>query len=124
MLPLAGGFFTLHFAPTTMRTALLLCLALAGASSHAADADLAAAANLAKSSDCFSCHSATEKIVGPAFSSIAAKYAGDKDAVATLSQSIQMGSTGKWGRAAMPAHSTLKDQDLKLLATWVLATKP
>jgi len=107
-----------------MRTALLLSLVLAGASCHAADADIAAAADIAKASDCFSCHSATEKIVGPSFSSIAAKYAGDQDAVATLSQSIQMGSTGKWGRAAMPAHSAMKAQDLKLLAAWILATKP
>jgi len=108
-----------------MRTTLTLSLLLAaGVCSHAAEADLAAAADLAKASGCFSCHSASEKIVGPAFSSIAAKYAGDKDAVATLSQSIQMGSTGKWGRAAMPAHSSLKAQDLKLLAAWVLAAKP
>lgn len=107
-----------------MRTALILSLLFAAACSQAADADLAAAADLAKANGCFSCHSAAEKIVGPAFSSVAAKYAGDKDAVATLAQSIQMGSSGKWGRVAMPAHSSLKAQDLKLLATWVLATKP
>lgn len=108
-----------------MRNTLILSLLFAaGVSSHAAEPDIAAAADLAKANGCFSCHSASEKIVGPAFSSIAAKYAGDKDAVATLSQSIQMGSTGKWGRAAMPAHSSLKAQDLKLLAAWVLATKP
>jgi cytochrome c len=106
-----------------MRTLLALSFLCAAASAHAADADLVAAADLAKANGCFSCHSATEKIVGPAFSSIAGKYAGDKDGVATLSQSIQMGSSGKWGRAAMPAHSSLKAQDLKLLATWVLATK-
>ena len=55
---------------------------------------------------------------------MAEKYAGDKAAVATLAQSIQIGSKGKWGRAAMPAHSSLSAQDLKLLAGWVLASKP
>lgn len=107
-----------------MRNAFLLSLLCAGVSAHAADANMVAASDLAKANGCFSCHSAAEKIVGPAFASVASKYAGDKDAVATLTQSIQMGSAGKWGRAAMPAHSSLKAQDLKLLATWVLATKP
>lgn len=101
-----------------------LVLTLAGAGVQAAAPDLAAVADMAKANGCYSCHSAAEKIVGPAFNSVAEKYAGDKDAVATLAQSIQMGSKGKWGRAAMPAHSSLSAQDLKLLAAWVLAAKP
>lgn len=112
-----------------MRTAslssVLFALALGhGVSAHAADADLAVVADLAKANGCFSCHSATEKIVGPAFSSIATKYAGDKDAVASLAQSIQIGSSGKWGRVPMPGHASLKADELKLLARWVLSTKP
>ncbi len=99
-------------------------MGLAATAAQAGDIDLAAAAELAKNSDCFSCHAANEKIVGPAFASVAEKYAGDKDAVDTLVQSIQLGSKGKWGRAAMPGHSSLSTQDLKLLAGWVLATKP
>ena len=107
-----------------MRTPLVLLASLwAVAAAHAAP-DLAAAAEIAKGNGCYSCHSASEKIVGPAFSSVAEKYAGDKEAVASLAQSIQMGSKGKWGRAAMPAHSSLSAQDLKLLARWVLSTKP
>lgn len=90
----------------------------------AAEMDLAAATELAKATGCYSCHSAKEKIVGPAFASIAEKYASDKDAVATLSQSIQMGSTGKWGRVPMPAHASLKPAEIKLLAEMVLSTKP
>ncbi|MFT3799772.1 MAG: cytochrome C [Burkholderiaceae bacterium] len=111
-----------------MRAALIASLSLAsavhGASAVAADADMAAAAELAKTSGCLTCHSLTEKIVGPAYSSVAAKYAGDKDAVATLAQSIQMGSSGKWGRIAMPAQSSVSANDAKLLATWILSTKP
>ena len=109
-----------------MRAAILLSLLTAGmaGSAIAGDIDIAAATELAKSTGCYSCHSAKEKIVGPAFATIAEKYKGDKDAVATLSQSIQMGSTGKYGRIPMPAHSSLKAPDLKLLATFVLSTKP
>lgn len=109
-----------------MRTAFIFGLLMMGAAGHvaAADIDVAAASELAKATGCYSCHSAKEKIVGPAFATIAEKYAGDKDAVATLSQSIQMGSTGKYGRVAMPGHSSLKAPELKLLASWVLSTKP
>lgn len=106
-----------------MRNLILLASLSAAAAAHAST-DLAAVADIAKASGCYSCHSVTEKVVGPAFSSVAEKYAGDKDAVATLAQSIQMGSKGKWGRAAMPAHSGLSAQDVKLLAGWVLSAKP
>ena len=107
-----------------MRNLILLAfLSAAGAAAHAST-DLAAAAEIAKSNGCYSCHAAAEKIVGPSFAAIAEKDAGDKDAVASLAQSIQMGSKGKWGRVAMPAHSSLSAQDLKLLARMVLGTKP
>lgn len=86
--------------------------------------DLAAAAEMAKANGCYSCHAAAEKIVGPSFKDIAAKYKGDKDAVASLAQSIQYGSKGKWGRIPMPPHATLSGSDLKALAGWVLATPP
>ena len=109
-----------------MRSALIFGLLMAGVAGHAVanDVDVAAATELAKATGCYSCHSAKEKIVGPAFATIADKYKGDKDAVATLSQSIQMGSTGKYGRIAMPAHASLKAPDLKLLASFVMSTKP
>lgn len=79
---------------------------------------------LMRDNGCASCHSVNEKIVGPAFQSVAAKYAGDKDAAASLMQSIQNGSRGKWGRIPMPAHPSLSQTELKELATWVLSQKP
>ncbi len=87
-------------------------------------ADTAAADALAQSSGCMSCHAKAEKIVGPAFVSIADKYRGDKDAAALLAQSIQNGSRGKWGRVPMPAHPSLSQTELKTLAQWVMATQP
>lgn len=84
--------------------------------------DLAAAAELVKANGCYSCHSAAEKIVGPAFKDVAAKYKDDKDAVASLAHSIQYGSKGKWGRIPMPTHPTLSSSELKALAGWVMAT--
>ncbi|MEK7346202.1 MAG: c-type cytochrome [Pseudomonadota bacterium] len=91
-----------------------------------------AAAGLAQAADaqavlkdngCLSCHAKDEKIVGPAFVSVADKYRNDKDTVATLVQSIQNGSKGKWGRVAMPAHRGMSQDDLKSVAEYILASK-
>ncbi|WP_101049267.1 c-type cytochrome [Macromonas nakdongensis] len=101
-----------------------LAMTLAGASAHVlANADLSKATELAKANGCYSCHAKDEKVVGPAFKAIAAKYAGDSGATATLVQSIQNGSKGKWGRIPMPAHSSMSGEDLKTLAQWVLSQK-
>ena len=123
LLPVVHVFDPSQKGPSVRTPLVLLASLWAVAAAHAAP-DLAAAAEIAQGNGCYSCHAAAEKIVGPSFAAIAEKYAGDKDAVASLAQSIQMGSKGKWGRAAMPAHSSLSAQDLKLLARWVLTTKP
>lgn len=95
------------------------CLAQAGKG-----IDVAAAIELAKASGCYSCHATAEKVVGPAFTDVAAKYKDEKDAAAALAQSIQNGSKGKWGRIPMPAHPSLSAVDIKTLSTWVLTVKP
>ncbi len=105
-----------------MRHLLFFGLALGSGLAHAND--LAAAVELAKSSGCYSCHANAEKVVGPAFAVIADKYKGEKDAAASIAQSIQNGSKGKWGRIPMPGHASLSAADLKLLSAWVLTVKP
>jgi cytochrome c len=107
---------------SAMRSILILS-ALLVVAQHAVAADVAAV-ELAKASGCYSCHANADKVVGPAFSAIAEKYAGDKDAAAALAQSIQNGSKGKWGRIPMPGHPSLNAGDLKTLSTWVLTVKP
>lgn len=107
-----------------MRTLLILTSSFLLVSGAAHAVDEAAAIELAKTNGCLSCHSAKEKIVGPAYSVVAEKYKDDKDAVSSLVQSIQRGSKGKWGRTPMPAHDTMSQADLKTLAEWVMSTKP
>jgi cytochrome c len=106
-----------------MRTLLLLTSGLLLASGAAHAVDEAAAIELAKNNGCLSCHSAKEKVVGPAYSSVAEKYKDDKDAVANLVQSIQYGSKGKWGRIPMPPHPSMSAADIKTLAQWVMSAK-
>lgn len=105
-----------------MRTFLLLSsLVLSTGAAHAVDE--AAAIELAKNNGCLSCHSAKEKVVGPAYSDVADKYRDDKDAVANLVQAIQYGSKGKWGRIPMPAHPNMSAADIKTLAQWVMTAQ-
>ncbi|NIC40907.1 c-type cytochrome [Aquabacterium sp. A08] len=107
---------------TLLTAAAALALSAALAPAHAS-LDLNKATELAKASGCYSCHAPDEKIVGPSFKSIANKYAGEADAAATLAQSVQNGSRGKWGRVPMPPHGSLSPADLKLLGGWVLTFK-
>jgi cytochrome c len=76
---------------------------------------------LAQKNSCTACHAVDKKLVGPAFQEIAKKYASDKDAVATLTESIRKGGAGKWGPVPMPAQPQLSEADAKTLANWVLA---
>lgn len=80
-----------------------------------------ASKDLAQKNACLSCHAAERKLVGPSYQSIAAKYAGQKDAEAMLAGSIKKGGAGKWGPIPMPAQAALSEADAQILATWVLA---
>jgi len=80
-------------------------------------------AQLAQKKNCMACHQADKKLVGPAFKDVAAKYAGNKDAVALLSQKIMKGGAGVWGPVPMPANPQVSDAEAKQLAAWVLSLK-
>ncbi len=77
--------------------------------------------DLAKKNACTACHAADKKLVGPAYQEVAKKYAGQKDAEASLIKSIKAGGSGKWGPVPMPAQAALSDADAKTLAAWILA---
>ncbi|MFZ5660028.1 MAG: c-type cytochrome [Pseudomonadota bacterium] len=81
-----------------------------------------------KQSDCFSCHSVDQKMVGPAYAWVAYKYKGQKDADVKLAQKIKAGGAGNWnaltGGVPMPPHPQLTDAQAKAMADWVLKQKP
>lgn len=75
---------------------------------------------LAQKNACMACHAVDKKVLGPSYQDVAKKYAGQKDAVAQLTDSIRKGGSGKWGAVPMPAQPALSEADAKTLATWVL----
>ncbi|NWG30120.1 MAG: c-type cytochrome [Rhodocyclaceae bacterium] len=76
---------------------------------------------LAKKSNCMSCHMVDKKLVGPAYQDVAKKYAGDKDAVKKLTEKVKKGGKGVWGEVPMPPNSAVKDADIETLVKWILA---
>ncbi|MFM7003726.1 MAG: c-type cytochrome [Limnohabitans sp.] len=94
-----------------------ITLALAFTSALPAWANL----DLAKKNACMACHAADKKIVGPSYSDVAKKYAGQVDAASNLAKSIKAGGSGKWGPVPMPAQAALSDADATTLATWILS---
>ncbi len=77
---------------------------------------------LAKAKNCMACHAIDKKVVGPAYKDVAAKYKGDKAAVATLAAKIKAGGKGVWGEVPMPPNNVTPEEATKL-ATWVMAQK-
>lgn len=77
--------------------------------------------DLAKKSNCMSCHTVDKKLVGPAYKDVAAKYAGKADAVKTLSAKVKAGGKGNWGEIPMPPNANVKDADIETLVKWILA---
>ncbi|HAF55501.1 MAG TPA: cytochrome C' [Thauera sp.] len=78
---------------------------------------------LAKSKNCLACHAVDKKLVGPSYKEIAAKYAGQADAVATLATKVQKGGVGVWGKVPMPPNAQVNDADAKTLVEWILSLK-
>jgi cytochrome c len=92
------------------------------AGAHAVDA--AAAKALASKNACLACHAADKKLVGPSYKDVAAKHKGQADAEAKVVARIKSGGSGMYGPVPMPPQPNLKDDELKLLAAWVLAGAP
>ena len=109
----------------TMFSHQLLSVALLTLFSGAALAQTAASAKaLASKSACLACHAVEKKLVGPAFKEVAAKHQGQADALEKVSARIKSGGVGMYGPVPMPAQSQLKDDELRLLAGWILAGAP
>jgi cytochrome c len=77
--------------------------------------------DLAKKSNCMSCHTVDKKLVGPAYKDVAAKYAGKADAQKMLAEKVKKGGKGNWGEVPMPPNAAVKDADIETLVKWILA---
>lgn len=84
-----------------------------------------ASADLAKAKNCMACHTVANKVIGPSFKDVSAKYAGQKDAEDKLTQKVLKGSSGVWGgpSSVMPANPQVSEAEARTLVKWVLSLK-
>ena len=82
-----------------------------------------AQADLAQKKNCMACHAIDKKLVGPSYKDVAAKYAGQKDAVDKLAQKVVKGGSGSWGAVPMPANPQVTEAEAKQLVGWILTQK-
>ena len=78
-------------------------------------------AEIAKAAACMACHGIDQKIVGPGFREIAAKYRGAAGAELNLAEKVKLGSSGIWGAIPMPAQPHVNSADTKTIVQWILA---
>lgn len=77
-----------------------------------------------KQSDCFNCHAAEQKVVGPSLVEIAAKYRGQPGAIALLTRKVRDGGGGVWGPIPMLPHTQLTDDEVAIMLRWILGLEP
>jgi len=104
----------MKFAP--LATLAIATLFVAGSPAFADQA-------LATAKNCMTCHAIDKKVVGPGYKEVAAKYAGQKDAVDKLAGKILKGGSGVFGVVPMPANTQVNEAEAKKLAAWVLSLK-
>lgn len=83
----------------------------------------APAAKLMAAADCYTCHKADVKVIGPAFADIAAKYPSTPANIDTLANKIIKGGKGNWGEVPMTPHPNIALTDAKTIVTYILTLK-
>ena len=106
-----------------MRKLPALLIAMSPVAALFAASPALAQADLAQKKNCMACHAVDKKLVGPSYKDVAAKYAGQKDAVDKLTQKVLKGGAGVWGAVPMPANPQVTEAEAKQLVQWVLSQK-
>jgi cytochrome c len=102
-----------------MKRSLMLCMVVSALASSSAFAQ----ADLAKAKNCMACHAVANKLVGPAYKDVAARYAGQKGVEDKLVQKVMKGSAGAWGPVPMPPNPQVSEAEARSLVKWVLSQK-
>ncbi|MDA0196732.1 MAG: PQQ-dependent sugar dehydrogenase [Bacteroidetes bacterium] len=76
---------------------------------------------LIENSDCLSCHSVSQKSIGPDYLSVANRYNDSPGAVEMLAKKIIEGGSGIWGENIMAAHPQLSVDDAMEMVDYILS---
>jgi len=86
----------------------------------ATDAEIADGKDLISKSGCLACHKLEDKLVGPAYTAIAAKYPHDQNSVNTLTEKVISGGSGVWGPVPMAPHPNISKDDANKMIKYIL----
>ena len=84
---------------------------------------VASGAKLMQASDCASCHREGEKLLGPGYKEIAAKYPATAANVTMLAKKIITGGSGNWGTVPMTPHPGLSQKDAEEMTRYILSLR-
>lgn len=94
-----------------------------GAEASAATADADKGLELIAQSDCLTCHKVEEKLVGPAYREVAAKYPNNQATLDSLASKIIHGGAGVWGQVPMTPHPTIPVEDAQTMVKYIMSLK-
>jgi cytochrome c len=83
--------------------------------------ELKKGADLIAASDCLACHKTDEKLVGPSYKEVAAKYT-EKDIDLLVTKIIE-GGKGNWGEVPMTPHPAVSKEDATEMVKYILSLK-
>lgn len=92
----------------------------AAATDLSANPDYQKGLELIAKSDCLTCHKVSEKLTGPAYRDVAAKYANTDENVTLLAGKVLKGGSGVWGAIPMTPHAALSEADAKQMVKYIL----
>ncbi len=75
---------------------------------------------LISKNDCKTCHNKKVKTIGPAYVSIAQKYADTDENINLLTSKVKAGGTGVWGQQVMNAHPEVAESDIRQMVKYIL----
>ena len=96
-------------------------VALASAPTASAQLDAKAAAGLAEKHTCTVCHQPEQKVLGPTFKELVAKYKSDQSVLPKLAEKVRKGGGGAWGDVPMPANAAISDAEIMVVLQWMLS---
>ncbi|HCL04990.1 MAG TPA: cytochrome c class I [Chitinophagaceae bacterium] len=74
-------------------------------------------------SDCLTCHKVGDKLIGPSYKEVAAKYENTEENITMLAGKIIKGGQGVWGSVPMTAHPAVTEDDAKAMVKYIFLLK-
>ena len=83
--------------------------------------DFSRGKELIAQSDCLTCHKEQDKLIGPSYAEVAAKYEETEANVKLLADKIISGGQGVWGQVPMTPHPNVSEEQAEEMVRYILS---